>query len=361
MVESIDIILLDDKVPIRSIRKPFCKKCMNLCNEGVEFCEYCLQKPHPIERDWFFNRNVSLGVYNTYSNENYNKIPLNIISKMILTLKGNVEKPKKNTGIIISKGLFSMINKFPFLLSDKTYLVIPPKYKKQEVNQCMHFLKPFMKILDENGFIYDNISDKLRRIKDVGKSREKNRKQRFLDIRGVHQLKEMDLMGNNVLILDDVLTTASTIWDISRELKEKNAGEINVLTLGRNLIGNGNDMEADISKDMSIDELLIYFSNLDVILDPKKIDKVGLEDIYVDDLILKCRCKSYEIEIDFRNKVLYHNCTDFTRRRFRSKGFCKHITKLFLELKLKKGENFAREKLFSIYKSLLKWDFVNKH
>jgi hypothetical protein len=332
---------------------------MNKLDKSEGYCTFCLEKPHPSESDWFFNRNISLGIYQTYPNENYNNIPLNIISKMILTLKGNVKKPKKNTGIILSKGLFNMIGKFPFLLSDKTFLVIPPKYKNVEDNQCIHFLKPFMKILDENGYIYENISDKLKRIKDVGNSRGKNRKQRFLDIRGVHQLEEMDLMGKNVLILDDILTTASTIWDISKELKEKNAGEINVLTLGRTLIGNGNNMEDDVPKDMSFDELLMYFSNLDIILDPKKIKNVGLEDIYIDDLSIKCKCKSYKIEIDFENKVLYHNCRDFTQRRCRNKGFCKHITKLFLELKLKQGEKFVEEKLFSIYKYLLKWDFVN--
>lgn len=359
MVESDEIVLLDNIVPIRSIRAPFCKKCMNNLDKKKDFCEFCINEPHPSGSNWFFNRNVSLGVYQTYPNENYNNIPLNILSRMILTLKGNITKPKKDIGVLFSDGLFKMIIKFPFLLGDKTFLVIPPKYENSEENQCIHILKPLMKILGENGYSYENISHKLKRVRNIGKNREKIRTQRFLDVRGVHKLEEMDLMGKNILILDDVFTTGSTIWDISRELKEKNAGEINVLSLGRALIGNGNFMKDDVHSDLSFNELLIYFSNLDLILESKKIQKVVLKDISISNLCIKCKSKSYEIDIDFENKELKHNCTDFIQRRCRNKSFCKHITKFFLELELKQGEKFAREKLYSIYKYLFYWDFLS--
>ena len=359
MVESDNIILLDGKVPIRSIRKPFCRKCMNNLNTDNDLCDFCQEEPYPNEINWFFNRNISLGVYQTYPSEKYNSIPLNIISRMILILKGNVRKPKENIGVLISDGLFKIINKFPFLLGDKTFLVIPPKYERSEVNQCIYFLKPLMKILEENGYCFEDISHKLKKVKDTGKSREKKRPQRFLDIKEAHKLKEMDLMGKNVLIFDDVFTTASTIWDISRELKEKNAGEINVLTLGRALIGNGNFMRDDVPTDLSFDELIIYFSNLDIILYPKNIENVALKDVSIHNLYLKCKCKGYEISIDFEKKVLKHNCRDFIQRRCRNKVFCKHITKFFLEIKEKQGAKFAIEKLNSLYKDLMYWDFVS--
>ena len=83
-------IILNDKIPINLIEEPFCRKCMNKLDRSGNFCTFCQQKPHPSERDWFFNRNISLGIYQTYPNEGYNKIPLNIITRMILILKGNV-------------------------------------------------------------------------------------------------------------------------------------------------------------------------------------------------------------------------------------------------------------------------------
>ncbi|MFW9878583.1 MAG: ComF family protein [Candidatus Thorarchaeota archaeon] len=359
MVESDDIILLDEKVPIRSIKKPFCKKCMNKVNRENDLCEYCQVVPHPNESNWFFNRNISLGVYHTYDCENYNNIPLNIISRMILILKGSVKKPKKDIGALLSNGMFKIINKFPFLLDVKTYLVIPPKYDRSEENQCIYFLKPLLKLLQENGYRCEDISNKLKKVKDTGKSRGKGRLQRFLDIKGAHKFEEMDLMGKKVLIFDDVFTTSSTIWDISRELKAKNAGEINVLTLGRALIGNGNFMKDDIPIDLSFEELIIYFSSLDVILYPKKIENVNLEDVCIQNLYLKCNCKGYLISIDFKNRVLKHNCTDYIQKRYKNKIFCKHITKFFLEIREKQGEEFARKKLYSIYKYLIHWDFVS--
>jgi len=360
MTEYRNSIVLNDKVPIRLISQPFCKKCMNKLDKSEDYCTFCLEKPHPSESDWFFNRNISLGIYQTYPNEEYNKVPLNIISRMILILKGNVKKPKEGIGVLFSDGLFKMIKKYSFLLGDKTFLVLPPKNNISEENQCVYFLKPLMNILAENGYYYENISHKLKRIRDIGKNKEKNRDQRFSEIRGVHQLEEMDLMGKKVLILDDVITTASTIWDISRELKEKNAGEINVLSLGRALIGDGNVMEDDIPSDLSFDELLIYFSNLNIILDPKNIKNVVIKDISIDDLCLNCRSNDYRIEIDFKNRVLKHNCIDFNQRRYRSKTFCKHITMFFLDLKVKHGEKFAKEKLYNIYKNLIHWHFVSK-
>ena len=244
-------------------------------------------------------------------------------------------------------------------MGDKTFLLIPPKNNFSEENQCSYFLKPLMKILEKNGYNCEDITNKLKRIRDIGKNKEKNRAQRFSEIRGVHQLEEMDLRGEKVLILDDIITTTSTIWDISRELKEKNAGEINVLSLGRTLIGNGNIMEDDVPSSLALDELLIYFSNLKVILDPKNIEDVIISDINVDDQFLSCRSKSYRIEIDFKNRVLKHRCGDFHQRRYINKSFCKHITKFFLTLKVRHGEEFAEAKLYRIYKNLIHWHFVS--
>ena len=163
-----------------------------------------------------------------------------------------------------------------------------------------------------------------------------------------------------MLILDDVVTSKSTIWDISRELKEKNAGEINVLTLGRNLLSINNNMEEDVSSNLNFYELTTYFSNLDNILESKNIEKVKIKESEIADTRIGCKTDKYNIEIDFENLILEHNCDDFLRRRYKNKSFCKHISKLFLYIKEQNGEEFAREKLYSIYKKLLYWNFNYK-
>jgi len=360
MTEIRNLLLLNDKVPIRLITKPYCKKCMNPVGEDVNLCNSCTEFPHPKISDWFFNRIVTLGIYKTYENKDYNNIPLNINSRMILRLKGTVQKNKDILGELFADGLFKLTNKYPFLLGDFTYLLIPPKDNPSEENQCKYFLNPFIDKLRQQGFNIENISAKLKRNKSIGKNKGKSLDDRFEDVRGVHTLNEINLQRKNVLILDDVVTSKSTIWDISRELKEKNAGEINVLTLGRNLLSINNNMEEDVSSNLNFYELTTYFSNLDNILESKNIEKVKIKESEIADTRIGCKTDKYNIEIDFENLILEHNCDDFLRRRYKNKSFCKHISKLFLYIKEQNGEEFAREKLYSIYKKLLYWNFNYK-
>lgn len=351
-----NFILLNNKVPIRLIEQPFCIKCMNPVGDKIELCESCLNFPHPKISDWYFNRIISLGIYKTYQNENYNNIPLNILSRMILILKGKVKKNKERVGKFLADGLIQMINKYPFLLGDLTYLIIPPKDDISEENQCLHFLKPFMKRLEKIGNNYENLSNKIKRIKKIGKNRNKTYEERFEDIIEVHQLEEMDLQGNKVLILDDVITSKATIWDISRELQKNNANEINILSIGRTFLTN-NIMEEDIPPDLDFYMLLTYFSNLDNILEPKKIEKIKIKKFKINEDKFECLTEKYSIEIDFKKMSIKHNCYDFYQTRCKNKLFCKHITKFFLEIQKEKGEEFAREKLYLIYKNLIYWDF----
>ncbi len=64
----------------------------------------------------------------------------------------------------------------------------------------------------------------------------------------------------------------------------------------------------------------------------------------------------YIIEIDTKNKILYHNCNDFETRRAENKKFCKHIAKLFLLLKEKNERNIVVF-LNKIAKNINDWEF----
>lgn len=330
---------------------------MNLIRKSEEYCQFCLDPPFTSNETWYFNKIISLGIYKTYENEPYNRIPLNILTKIVLMTKGDVKKQKPKLGNYIADGLFQIVKQHPFLLNEKTILLIPPKYNRAEENQCIYFLIPFIKILKKNGYGINNISDKILRVKDVGKSRKKDREKRFTDIKNAHKLSNIDLKNQKILILDDVVTSCSTIWDISRELKEKNASEINILSIGRTLMSGSDILGDNISHDLEFNELITYFSNLDNILEPKKIDDVRLNDININDFLIECSLKNYDLRIDFENMTLKHNCRDFEIKRMMNKSFCKHITKLFYEIRREYGERFSREKLYYIYANLLNWKF----
>lgn len=58
---------------------------MNPIGSDETCCDSCLNQPNNV-KEWYFNRIISLGIYKTYESENYNNLPLNIISKLILLL-----------------------------------------------------------------------------------------------------------------------------------------------------------------------------------------------------------------------------------------------------------------------------------
>lgn len=64
--------------------------------------------------------------------------------------------------------------------------------------------------------------------------------------------------------------------------------------------------------------------------------------------------KSYNIEIDTKNKILNHNCHDFKTQRAENKKFCKHLARLFLLLKEKSD---CIKFLNDIAENINEWDF----
>jgi len=67
--------------------------------------------------------------------------------------------------------------------------------------------------------------------------------------------------------------------------------------------------------------------------------------------------KPYKIEIDCKNLTLIHDCHDFITRRSKEKKFCKHLIKLFLNLK-EIDEESALNFLQKITQNIDKWEFT---
>ena len=349
-------ILLKGKIPVRLIQEPYCKRCMNHVEGGEEYCGFCIEGP-PTGGEWLFNKSVSLCNYKTYPNIPYNNIPKNILSRMILSLKGSVKKHKKDIGDFLADGLFQIAKRYPFLIEDLSYIIIPPKNNKEEENQCKHILNPLIKKLNNEGIKVKDLSGKIKRNKDIGKIRDKNSTElKYKTMMGVHELNEKDLHNAKVLILDDIITSRSTIQDISRALKERNCGEINVLSVGRTFLESG-DIET-FSTDLNYFELLTYFSKCDLQLEPSKIEDVEIIEHKFDDNVIETKCGTYDIRIDFNKKEIKHKCVDFERTRLMNKSFCKHITKVFIHIKELNGEEKATELLNSIFSNILDWKFT---
>ena len=354
-------ILLEERIPIKTIEEPFCKRCMNNIEGGKTFCGIC-EFPPAVVNDWYFNNVKCLGKYNYFGINNF-KIPINILSILISLVKSKKKtiKPQQYAGKLLADGLFQFFNKFSDVFDSSLYLAFSPNSNKLEKNQCEYIVNPLLKRFKKEGINITDISNRIVRVKDVGKNKDKGRDKRFNDIKGVHKVKGPDLNGAKILIIDDVYTTGSTSWDLSRALKEQNAGEINVLAAGRHIFYN----EWIEKEYCNFDELILYFSNLDIDRTKKRIYKVKIKELKEftlskDTQIVACIKGSsgdYKLIIDFTNKKIKHDCYDFNQNKKSSKRFCKHITKVFITIRDDKGDQIADSLLKRIYNNLDEWEF----
>lgn len=355
-----NIILLKERIPIKKIEEPFCKKCMNDIHGERDTCERC-KSPHRLVNDWYFNTVRCLGKYNYFENNDY-KIPINYLSILISLLKLKTKnKIKANiyAGKLLADGLFQIFNKFSHIYDESRYLAYSPNFDKKQKSHCDYIVEPLLKRLKKEGFDIFNIVGNIERVKYIGKNKEKLYDKRFEDIKGVHNVSGIDLNDAKVIIIDDVYTTGSTSWDLSRALREQNAGEINVLAAGRNIFYN-----KWIEKDYeNFNDLILYFSNLDIDRKRSLIDKVEITKLVMlknnqINACIKGSNNDYQLLIDFKDQKIKHNCHDFVNnKKFISKRFCKHITKVFIDIREEKGDQLATSLLHQIYMNLDKWVF----
>lgn len=351
-----NVIYLKGDIPIKIINEPYCKKCMSPYNDNSTSCYTCSNPPFDND-EWYFNEVKALGIYRNYEK----KIPVNILTEVINILKFRKEKTSKRyAGDLIADGLFKLSKTYPELIDDTDYITIIPKFNTTEVNQCDFILLPLIKKFKASGFEIQDISSKVVRLRDIGEHKYKKLFERFDDIKGIHRVDISNLKKSKVLIIDDIYTTGSTTWDLARALKEKNAGEINILVAGRNF-GYEN---WPTFKDLSFDDLLLYFSYLDLHRNRNKITNVEIKSLSIDEnnnvhSLLEGTTRDYQLFIDFDNKTLRHDCTDFLIERKGRKRFCKHITKVFFQIKENYGLDKSYKLLSLIYHHLDKWDFEN--
>lgn len=354
---------LDNEITIERIPEKYCTMCLNQIHSEQNLCNTCRDLPSYIGV-WNFNSVNALGIYHKFKQEGYS-IPINVLSELILLLKFRKGKKFRTfAGSLIAKGLFKVLEERRDIYNDVSHVVISPKFKRTEENQIEYILNPFIKILSQNGYDIENISQRVKRLKDVGKNKEKGFEKRFNYINGVHEVRIDDLGKADVIILDDIFTTGSTSWDLARALKEKNAGRIHVLVAGRHWLFDEWPINTLYSNgDFSFDYLINYFSRTDYNRDRKKISKVKIINLDVQEnhiyALIKGSRGNYDLDIDLDDNILSHSCPDFINDKKKNKKFCKHISKVFLNIR-KENEKFSSRVLNSIYRELDSWQFDMK-
>ena len=342
------IFIGNEKIPIHLVRKPYCDKCMNEVSAGESLCHFCKELP-PNGDDWYFNKVVCMGTYE-HDDSGGKSVPLNLLSRLVWMFKYGDKKQQGNAKRVLGDGLRQVSGLFPFLIDGVQYLVASPKFDKSE----RAFGEVLIDLLIKNcpSLAGKDITSIVQRLRDEGDIKLEKRETRFEKMAGIHHVDIPDLHGQKVLILDDVFTSGATSWDLSRALKDRNAGEINVLALAR--ASNFTNIVYDFK------ELLMFFSGFDSINESKNINDVPIVNLSITNTSIKCIAKgtqNYEIMIDTDDKIVLHDCENFQHKRVNNKEFCKHITKLFLELSQKRGVDFATQLLETIYRDLPTWRF----
>lgn len=205
-----------------------CPKCQNqLIYIEKDSCLYCGRLSyrgltHPgCQREKGADGLISVFFYN------------NLLKKIIKTIKYRfaVEvwrelcltiKPKGLQKIFFYKKLISACFLQPVPLH-------PKKLKERGFNQSQIIAEYF------NQFIQAPLVNHLKRKKEtLSQAQINERKERYLNMRGAFEVDDKEAVKNkNYVLVDDVVTSGSTVNEATRVLKQAGAKKVFVLTVGR--------------------------------------------------------------------------------------------------------------------------------
>jgi len=177
-----------------------------------------------------FNRVYALGKY--MSREQMHD---HLLSKHIVYLKKGIEQYSEPLG----SALYLFVKtKFPELL--KADLVVPvPAHKnalkRRQFNQTEKIAEWYCSYSDQEILLC------LDKLKDSKFAQQKFKlSERYEYVKGMFRIKsnsyENNIKDKDIILLDDVVTTCAQSSECSKVLLDHGASEVNVLTLGRNLL-----------------------------------------------------------------------------------------------------------------------------
>ena len=156
-----------------------------------------------------------------YSCCNYSGIP----QKLVRLLKFH---KKKFLAKDISKLMFEYINSLNLDFSDYEIICVPlhkKKQKKRGFNQCELISLELSKLL--------NIPCKfnlIKRIKNTKSMYNLKKPERIENLKGAFEVNKNEFYNKKFLIIDDIVTTGTTLSEMIKELKNNNINDIVCLT-----------------------------------------------------------------------------------------------------------------------------------
>lgn len=194
---------------------PRCEACWSLGPEA--FCDSCVKKINYLSPSAFSH---SVGVYEG---------PL---KKAIHRFKF-----KKKTRLAESLGVLMVKYLSRNLDMNLIDLILPVPLHEKRMKERGYNQAELLSLVLTKYYDVPTVSGALFRVKHTHPQFDLPRAERFKNIRGAFEVKGGQLLRDkNILLVDDILTTGSTVAECTRVLKASGAGSVHILTLSRAVV-----------------------------------------------------------------------------------------------------------------------------
>lgn len=192
---------------------PACEVCRKRCEEAL--CPDCFSEIKFVK--------PQLGIYCASA---YEGVMRTALHRFKFQRRKNLAEP---LGVLLVK----YISHAPGLKMNEVNYIIPvPLHRRRQQQRGYNQAELLARVI---GRYYEvPVISALERIKDTRPQFDLQREARFTNIRGAFKVSDAKAVYNkNVLLLDDIYTTGSTIGECSKVLKTAGARRIEILTLSR--------------------------------------------------------------------------------------------------------------------------------
>lgn len=219
----------------------FPKFCLGCGYVGTYICPSCQKKLNPIKQDIciYCKRPSIFGLTHLSCSKTHNIDGLLSIYHYNTILKKVIKNIKYRLATQVWQELYKTIEpqaitKLGFYKKLSQDLVIQPiplskiKYNERGFNQAYFISIFFQKIL------HFPIVDLLTRKKERSSQAQlKNKKARYLNIKGTFAINSIPVTTKNIILIDDIVTSGSTVKEATKILKKSGVKKVYVLALAK--------------------------------------------------------------------------------------------------------------------------------